>query len=68
MLLKHIDSQQYDDLHANTTVLHQTILDNMHGPSNGAWIYPNPLSTQSLSDIHYIVALKLRLGITIHTQ
>jgi hypothetical protein len=66
-LSKHINNQQYDDLHANTTVLHQTILDNMHGPGNGAWIYPNPLSTQSLPEIHYVISLKLRLGIVIHT-
>ena len=67
-LSKHINNQQYDDLYTNTTVLHQTILDNMHGPGNGAWLYPNPLSTQSIPEIHYVIALKLRLGMATHTH
>jgi hypothetical protein len=66
-LSKLINNQQYDELYTTTTVLHQTILDNMHGPGNGAWIYPNPLSTHNLPDTHYVISMKLRLGIETHT-
>ena len=67
-LTKLIYNHIYDQLYLTTTNLHRTILDNMNVPANGAWIYPNPLSTQQLTEIHYTTALRHRLGMQLHTH